>query len=102
MEAKNRDIKHYHALMMFLLIGQRPGDVLELQNSDIDFHRIVVCFRVSKTSSEFKFPIYSKLEGFLSDKMKLSEGSDKDAYLFPGLTDSAVGQAFRKIKKRLA
>lgn len=100
-EAKVEDIKYYHAFMMFLLTGQRPGDVLKLQVRDIDFHRKILYFRISKTASEFKFPIYSKLEGFLRNELKLSESSERDVYLFPGMTVNAVGKAFRRIKKRL-
>jgi len=99
--AKKKDLKYYHAYMMFLLTGQRPGDVLELQIRDIDFNKKIIYFRVSKTASEFKFPIYGKLERFLRDEMELSEKSDRDTYLFQGLTVNAVGQAFRKIKKAL-
>jgi integrase len=98
-EAKRKGLKYYQAFKMFLLTGQRPGDVLKLQIRDIDFHGKIVYFRVNKTSSEFKFPIYGKLERFLRDEMELSELSDRDAYLFPGLTVKAVGIAFRKIKK---
>lgn len=100
-EAKNEGMKYYQAFMMFLLTGQRPGDVLRLQVRDIDFHRKIMYFRVSKTATEFKFPVYSKLEGFLRNEMVLSESSDKDTYLFPGVTVNAVGKAFRRIKKRL-
>lgn len=100
-EAKKRDIRYFHAFMMFLLTGQRPGDVLRLQVRDIDFHRKIMYFRVSKTASEFKFPIYGNFEGFLREELKLSENSEKDTYLFPGLTVGAVGKAFRKIKKVL-
>ncbi len=100
-ESKTEDIKYYYAFMMFLLTGQRPGDVLRLQIRDIDFHRKILYFRISKTASEFKFPIYSKLEGFLRNEMLLSESSDRDEYLFPELTVNAVGKAFRRIKKRL-
>ena len=94
-------MKYYQAFMMFLLTGQRPGDVLKLQVCDIDFHRKIMYFRISKTASEFKFPIYSKLEGFLRNEMMLSESSEKDAYLFPGITVNAVSKAFRRIKKKL-
>jgi len=100
-ESKKEDIKYYYAFKMFLLTGQRPGDVLRLQVRDIDFHRKIMYFRISKTASEFKFPIYSKLEGFLRDELKLSESSERDANLFPGLRVNAVGKAFRRIKKRL-
>lgn len=100
-ESKVEDVKYYHAFMMFLLTGQRPGDVLKLQIRDIDFHRKIMYFRISKTASEFKFPIYAKLEGFLRNDLMLSESSDRDLYLLPGLTVNAVGKAFRRIKKRL-
>jgi len=100
-ESKVEDNKYYLAFKMFLLTGQRPGDVLKLQVRDIDFHRKIVYFRISKTASEFKFPIYAQLEAFLRNEFKLSENSDKDTYLFPGLTVNAVGKAFRRIKKKL-
>ena len=100
-EAKIESMKYYQAFMMFLLTGQRPGDVLRLQVRDIDFHRKIVYFRISKTASEFKFPIYSKLEEFLRKELKLSESSERDAYLFPDIKVNAVGKAFRRIKKKL-
>jgi len=100
-DAKAEGNKYYLAFKMFLLTGQRPGDVLKLQVRDIDFHRKIVYFRISKTASEFKFPIYAQLEAFLRNEFKLSENSDKDTYLFPGLTVNAVGKAFRRIKKKL-
>lgn len=99
--AKKRNIKYYNAYKMFLLTGQRPGDVLKLQIRDIDFHHKILYFRINKTSSEFKFPIYSKLERFLREEMKLSEDNDRDAYLFPDLTVLGAGEAFRKIKRSL-
>lgn len=99
--AKADENKYYLAFKMFLLTGQRPGDVLKLQVRDIDFHRKIVYFRISKTASEFKFPIYAQLEAFLRNEFKLSEDSDKDTYLFPGVTVNAAGKAFRRIKKKL-
>jgi len=100
-ESKLKNLKYYYAYKMFLLTGQRPGDVLKLQIRDIDFHNKILYFRINKTSSEFKFPIYGKLERFLRDEMKLSEDSDKEAYLFPNLTVLGVGKTFRKIKNSL-
>jgi len=100
-EAKLRNEKYYLAFKLFLLTGQRPGDVLKLQIRDIDFHRKILYFRVHKTSNEFKFPIYGKLEQFLRDEMKISEMSERDSLLFPDLTVLGAGEAFRKIKKVL-
>jgi integrase len=99
-EAKKRDIMYYHAFMMFLLTGQRPGDVLRLQIRDIDFHRKIIYFRVSKTASEFKFPIYLKLEEFMKGEMHVDD-REKDEYLFGDFTVNGAGKAFRKIKKAL-
>lgn len=100
-EAKKTDIKYYNAFMMFLLTGQRPGDVLRLKIHDIDFHRKILYFRISKTNSEFKFPIYEKLERFLRDELRVSEKSAKDELLLPKLTVKSVGIVFRKIKHSL-
>lgn len=100
-EAEIEGKKYVHAFKAFMLTGQRPGDVLRLQVRDIDFHRNIVYFRISKTASEFKFPLYLHLEAFFRNEMGLSENCDKELYLFPGLTVNAVGKAFRRIKKRL-
>ncbi len=100
-EAKSHNIIFYHTYKLLLLTGQRPGDVLGLQIRDIDFHRKIVYFRVSKTSSEFKFPIYSKLEQFLIEDLGINQKSNRDEYLFPNLTVNALGKDFRKIKKKL-
>ena len=100
-EARKWDVKYYNAFMMFLLTGQRPGDVLRLQIGNFDFERNIIYFNVSKTKGEFKFPIYSRLRKFLIHQLQLSNKNDMTEYLFPGLTVHAVGIAFRKIKKRL-
>ena len=42
---------------------------MDLRIRDIDFERRVICFRVSKTVNEFKFPIYGKLEIFIRNEM---------------------------------
>ena len=99
--SKEKDLRYYLSLKLFLLTGQRPGDVLRLKIRDFDFHRQIINFNVSKTSSEFKLPIYSRLEEFLINEMNIKKISDKDRLLFPDLTVHAIGKAFRKIKKEL-
>ncbi len=99
--SKEKDLKYYLSLKLFLLTGQRPGDVLRLKVRDFDFHRQIINFNVSKTASEFKLPIYAKLEKFLVNEMKIKNITDKEMLLFPDLTVNAIGKAFRKIKKEL-
>lgn len=100
-EAKLRDIRYYKAFKMLLLTGQRPGDVLRLLIRDIDFNRGIIYFSISKTRSEFKFPIYGILEQFLRNEMPEILTKNKDEYIFPGLSVGAISQAMRKIKIKL-
>ena len=86
---------------MSLFTVQRPCDVLRLQIRDIEFQRRIIYFSVSKTVSEFKFPIYSKLEFFLKNDLKVPIRGNKDEYLFPGMTVGGTGKTFRIIKYKL-
>lgn len=99
--AKMKDLRYYMAFKLFLLTGQRPGDVLKLKVRDFDMFNKVININVSKTASEFKFPIYNALEIFLKEELKIQDYNELDIVLFSNMTVNAFGKAFRKIKKDL-
>lgn len=99
--AKMKDTRYYLAFKLFLLTGQRPGDVLNFKVRDFDLHNKVININVSKTTSEFKFPIYDKLEIYLLNELRIQDYEDIDSVLFPKMTVNAFGKAFRKIKIEL-
>lgn len=99
--AKKKDLRYYLAFKLFLLTGQRPGDVLKFKVRDFDMHNNVININVSKTTSEFKFPIYDQLEKFLQNELRIQYYEDKDSVLFPMMTVNTFGKAFRKIKVEL-
>jgi len=99
--AKKKDLRYYLAFKLFLLTGQRPGDVLKFKVRDFDMHNNVININVSKTNNEFKFPIYDELEKFLTNELRIQDYKDNDSILFPKMTVNAFGKAFRKIKIEL-
>jgi integrase len=99
-EAKLRDIEFYKALMMFGLIGGRPCDMLRLKDTDFDFEKDILKFKMSKTGREILFPIYRELKTFInSDMPEIFKAEGK--LIFKGLTVNAVSQRFRRLKKDL-
>lgn len=99
--AKERDLKFYNCLMMLLLTGLRPIDLLKLRVSDFDFERKQINVRISKTSKEIKFPIFEELEKFINENMESDFEKNRDEFLFDGFNVDVIGKRFRRIKKLL-
>lgn len=100
-EARLRDTEFYKALMIFGLIGGRPCDMLRLKDTDFDFEKGILKFNMSKTGREILFPIYRELLEFIDAEMpEIHKAEGK--LIFKGLTVSAVGQRFRRLKKALS
>jgi len=100
--AKERDPIYYNCLMMLLLTGLRPIDLLKLKVSDFDFDRRQINVRISKTSKEIKFPIFDELESFIKNNMEIEFSNDKDENVFKGYNVEIVSKRFRRIKKVLS
>jgi len=100
-EAKKRDIHYYKCLVMLLMTGLRPVDLLRLRIRDFDFKRMKINVSVSKTGKAFSFPIYEKLYKFLTEEMGDEFRKDKDTLLFPAFTVENLGKRFRRILKHL-
>ncbi len=100
--AKERDPIYYNCLMMLLLTGLRPIDLLKLKISDFDFDRRQINVKISKTSKEIKFPIFDELEIFIKNNMEIEFSNDKDENVFKGYNVEIVSKRFRRIKKVLS
>lgn len=99
-EARIRDYNFYKVLMMFGLIGGRPCDMLRLKDTNFDFEKDILRFKMSKTGREILFPIYKQLKDFINSEMPdIHKAQGK--LIFKGLTVDAAGQRFRRIKKAL-
>lgn len=82
--AKERDPLYYNCLMMLLLTGLRPVDLLKLKISDFDFDRKQINVKISKTSKEIKFPIFHELEIFIKYSMEMEFSNDRKRLVFDG------------------
>ena len=100
--ALERDPLYYNCLMMLLLTGLRPVDLLNLKISDFDFDRKQINVKISKTSKEIKFPIFDELEIFIRNNMEKEFSNDRNKYVFDGYNVETVSKRFRRIKKALS
>ncbi len=100
-EAKKRDNHYYNCLVLLLMTGLRPVDLLNLKIQDFDFKRMKINVSVSKTGKAFSFPIYENLHNFLVEEMADEFDSAGDAHLFPTFTVEVLGKRFRRILRYL-
>lgn len=100
--ANERDSLYFNCLMMLLLTGQRPVDLLKLKISDFDFDRKQINVKISKTGKEIKFPIFDELNIFIEKNMETEFGRDKEENIFKDFSVEIVGRRFRRIKKILS
>lgn len=100
-EAKKRDANYYNCLRMLLMTGIRPTDLLSLSVKDLDFSSIKINVRISKTSKEFRFPIYNELFNFLTENMAEELRRNGNEPLFPQFNVEILGRRFRRILKHL-
>ena len=101
-EAKKRDNHYYNCLVLLLMTGLRPVDLLNLKIQDFDFKRMKINVSVSKTGKAFSFPVYEKLHKFLVEEMADEFNKEGDAHLFPTFTVEVLGKRFRRIIKYLS
>jgi len=99
--AKERDKKFYNSLMLLLLTGLRPIDLVNLKINNFDFNRKLISIKISKTNKEIKFPLYSELETFISSNMQEEFQKDSEDFLLKGFNVEIIGKRFRRIKKQL-
>jgi len=99
--AKERDPLYYNCLMMLLLTGLRPVDLIRLKISDFEFSRKQINVRISKTGKEIKFPIFDELELFIKKNMHIEFERDRTDYVFKDFSVEKIGRRFRRIKKVL-
>lgn len=99
--AKERDPLYFNCLMMLLLTGLRPVDLIRLKISDFDFSRMQINVRISKTSKEIKFPIFDELQLFIKENMQIEFDKDRTDFVFKGFSVETISRRFRRIKKVL-
>lgn len=99
--AKERDEKYYGFLMMLLLTGQRPMDVLSLKVGNIDMENKVIEFNISKTSKQIIFPIYDELYEFIDMELTHIKDIDDDERVFSEFTSESIRKRFQRIKRHL-
>lgn len=97
-EAKIRDQKFYKCLMMLLLTGLRPTDLLELKVGSFNLAKKIINLRISKTQKEIKFPIYDELENFIETELKEELEKENSHLIFGEFTVETLGKRFSRIK----
>jgi integrase/recombinase XerD len=98
---QSKDESFYNILMLLLLTGLRPKDLIEIKASDINFAERNVHINISKTDKEIHIPMSQKLFEFISTEMKYIAELDSDQLIFPGYTVSRIGRRFRRLKSKL-
>jgi len=100
-EAHNRDPEYYKFLMMLLLTGQRPIDVLDLRAGDVDIDNMIVRIRISKTDKEIIFPLYDALSDFVESQLQKIKQLTAEERIFQAFNSDIVHKRFMRIKRFL-
>ena len=99
--AKERDKEYYKFLMMLLLTGQRPIDVLGLTVGNFDMENKIMTVNISKTEKQIVFPIYDELRDFIETELVHIKKANKDERVFKDFNSNIVEKRFQRIKKHL-
>jgi len=99
--AKERDEEYYKFLMMLLLTGQRPIDVLALTAGNIDMENGIIVFNISKTEKQIIFPLYDELKEFIQSEMDFIDELNDDERIFKDFNSEIVHKRFQRIKTTL-
>jgi len=99
--AKERDQEFYKFLMMLLLTGQRPIDVLGLTVGNIDMENNLIIVNISKTDKQIIFPIYDELKDFIEKQLSRIKDVDEHEKIFKDFNSNIVRKRFQRIKMHL-
>lgn len=99
--AKKRDPEYYSFLMMLLLTGQRPIDILGLRCGDVDFESNKIIVNISKTNKQIMFPLYDELKSFMINDISELHNREKDERIFSHFNFEIVRKRFMRIKRFL-
>lgn len=95
------DTSFYNILMLLLLTGLRPKDLIEIKSGDISFSEMQIHINISKTDKEIHIQMSQKLFAFINNEMKFISELDGDQLIFPGYTVPRIGRKFRRLKSKL-
>ena len=101
LSAKTNDNDFYCILMLLLLTGLRPVDLLGIKAGDINFREKKIFKRIAKTDKEMNIPMSQSLYEFISTKMEYVFSLDCDQLIFPGYSVTRLGKKFRRLKSKL-
>lgn len=101
MSKKTEDKSFYDILMLLLLTGLRPKDLIKIKAGDINFVVRNIYIRITKTDKEINIPMSKGLFSFISNEMKYVLDLDKEQPIFPGYSVARVGRRFRRLKSKL-
>jgi len=99
--AKERDPEYYKFLMMLLLTGQRPIDVLSLTIGNIDMDNNELIVNISKTDKQIIFPLYDELKVFIETELDQVKGVGKNERIFKNFNSEIVRKRYMRIKRHL-
>lgn len=101
MSEKTVDLGFYNILVMLLLTGLRPIDLLRIKAGDINFAERIIYIKISKTGKEINYPMSQNLFKFISEEMTYVTELETDQLIFPEYSVSRVGRRFRRLKSKL-
>lgn len=99
--AKETDDNFYCILVLLLLTGLRPIDLLKIKARDINFAEKRIFIKISKTDKEINIPMSKSLTNFILNEMKYITDLDGDQLLFDDYSVNRLGRRFRRLKSRL-
>lgn len=99
--AKEKDEEYYKFLMMLLMTGQRPIDVLGLTAGNVEMDNMVIVVNISKTNKQIIFPIYDELKEFIESELTHIKGTDSDERIFKDFNSEIIHKRFQRIKIHL-
>ena len=100
-EAKNSDKMFYNILVLLLLTGLRPIDLMNIKAGQLNFAERKIYVKISKTDKELHIPMSKTLYSFISEEMKYILDLDGEQLIFPDYSVRRVGNHFRRLKKKL-
>lgn len=99
--AKKHDPEFYKALVFLNSTGIRPCDFIKLRAGDFDFENELISIKMSKTSREIHFPMYTELKEFLEKELPEIKSMDREEKVFSKFTVYTLGRRLRYIKVKL-
>lgn len=99
--ALTKDQEYFKFLMLLLLTGARPIDVLSLTVGNFNLKEKVLTITISKTDKQILFPIYDVFGVFIDEQLNVIRDLQNDSRLFSKFNSENIRKKFQRIKLQL-